>query len=141
AGAAWYVLYAVWVGGDFMAGRFFSLPFLMAALLLAWSPKPARTAYAAVALIVVVNVVNPLAPLKTIPQSDIGWQWRLQNGVKDERGAHLKTVNPLTYEVFRVMPDNPLAREGRSYAASPDTVFVHPWIGLIGFYAGPGKYI
>jgi hypothetical protein len=39
------------------------------------------------------------------------------------------------------MPDNPLAREGRSYAASPETVFVHPWIGLVGFYAGPQKYI
>ncbi len=140
-GAAGYVLYAVWVGGDFMAGRFFSLPFLLSALLLAGLPKSRPSAYAAVALLVALNVVNPLAPLKTIPFSDIGWPWRLQNGVKDERGAHLKTVSPLTYEVFRVMPDNPLAREGRSMAASAEQVFVHPWIGLIGYYAGPSKYI
>jgi arabinofuranosyltransferase len=141
AGAAAYVAYTVWVGGDFMAGRFFSLPFLLAVLLLAWLPKRRRSALAAIAALLLLNLVNPLAPLKTIPNSDIGWQWRLQNGVKDERGAHNKSVNPLTYEVFRVMPDNPLAREGRSYAASPDTVFVHPWIGLIGYYAGPSKYI
>lgn len=140
-GAAAYVGYTVWVGGDFMAGRFFSLPFLLSVLLLARLPKRRRSALAGIAALVVLNVVNPLAPLKTIPNSDIGWQWRLQNGVKDERGAHHKTVNPLTYEVFRVMPDNPLAREGRSYAASPETVFVHPWIGLIGYYAGPSKYI
>ena len=140
-GAAAYVLYTVWVGGDFMAGRFFSLPFLLSALLLAGLPKSRGSAYAAVALLVVLNVVNPLAPLKTIPFSDIGWPWRLQNGVKDERGAHQKSVNPLTYEVFRVMPDNPLAREGRSMAASPEKAFVHPWIGLIGYYAGPSKYI
>lgn len=140
-GAAAYVLYTVWVGGDFMAGRFFSVPFLLSALLLAAAPKRRVSAHAAVALLVVLNVVNPIAPLKTIPFSDIGWPWRLQNGVKDERGAHHKTVNPLTYEVFRVMPDNPLAREGRSMAASAEKVFVHPWIGLIGYYAGPAKYI
>src|SRR5262249_21078226 len=140
-GAAAYVLYTVWVGGDFMAGRFFSLPFLLSTLLLAWAPKRARTAYGAAALLVLLNVVNPLAPFKTLQNPDIGWNWRLQNGVKDERGAHNKTVNPLTYEVFRVMPDNPLAREGRSFAASPEKVFVHPWIGLIGYYAGPSKYI
>jgi arabinofuranosyltransferase len=140
-GAAAYVVYAVWVGGDFMAGRFFSLPFLLSTLLLAAVPKRRVSAYAAVVLLVVLNVVNPLAPLKTIPFSDIGWPWRLQNGVKDERGAHHKTVNPLTYEVFRIMPDNPLAREGRSMAASPEKAFVHPWIGLVGYYAGPSKYI
>jgi arabinofuranosyltransferase len=141
AGAAAYVLYTVWVGGDFMAGRFFSLPFLMSTLLLARAPKKQSSAYAAVGLLVVLNVVNPIAPLKTIPSSDIGWPWRLQNGVKDERGATYKGVSPLTYEVFRVMPDNFLAREGRSMSASSERVFVHPWIGMIGYYAGPSKYI
>ncbi len=140
-GAALYVFYTIWVGGDFMAGRFFALPFLTATLLLAWVPKRAVTAYGAVAALLLLNLWNPLAPVKTLQNPDIGWNWRYQNGVKDERGAHNRTVNPLTYEVFRVMPDNPLAREGRSFAASPDTVFVHPWIGLVGFYAGPQKYI
>jgi arabinofuranosyltransferase len=140
-GAAAYVFYTVWVGGDFMAGRFFSLPFLMSAILLAWTPKDRLAAYAGVALLVALNIVNPLAPLKTLQNPDIGWNWRYQNGVKDERGAHNRTVNPLTYEVFRVLPDNALAREGRSMAASPEKVFVHPWIGLVGYYAGPRKYI
>jgi arabinofuranosyltransferase len=140
-GAAAYVAYTVWVGGDFMAGRFFSLPFLLSTLVLAWLPKRRLSAVAAIAALVLLNLINPLAPLKTIPNSDIGWQWRYQNGVKDERGAHHKSVNPLTYEVFRVMPDDALAREGRSYAASSETVFVHPWIGLIGYYTGPSKYV
>src|SRR5207253_1424400 len=56
AGAAFYVFYTIWVGGDFMAGRFFSLPFLIAALLLAWIPKQTRTAYAAAALLVILNL-------------------------------------------------------------------------------------
>ena len=39
AGAGTYVLYTIWVGGDFMAGRFFAAPFLVSALLLAYLPK------------------------------------------------------------------------------------------------------
>jgi arabinofuranosyltransferase len=144
-GAFTYVLYTISVGGDFMAGRFFALPFLMAVLLLANLPKRRITALAGVGLLVVLNVVNPLAPMKTIPAAerglDIGWNWRLQNGVKDERGAIASGVSPLTYEVFRRMPDNLMAREGRSLSASPEKVLVHPWIGVTGFYAGPTKYI
>lgn len=136
-----YVFYTVRVGGDFMAGRFFALPFLASTLLLATVPKRRSTALAAVALLIVLNVVNPLAPIKTIPSSDIGWSWRLQNGVKDERGAIASGVNPLTFEIFRRMPDNLMAREGRSLNASPEKVLVHPWIGVTGFYAGPTKYI
>ena len=144
-GAFAYVLYTISVGGDFMAGRFFALPFLMSVLLLANLPKRRLTALTGVALLVVLNVVNPLAPVKTIPAADrgldIGWNWRLQNGVKDERGAIASGVSPLTYEVFRRMPDNLMAREGRSLKASPEKVLVHPWIGVTGYYAGPTKYI
>jgi hypothetical protein len=39
------------------------------------------------------------------------------------------------------VPDNPTAREGLSYHASPDKVLVHPWIGEVGYLAGPKKYI
>jgi len=50
-------------------------------------------------------------------------------------------VNPLTFEIFRRMPDNAMAREARSLQASPDRVIVHPWIGEVGFWAGPEKYV
>ena len=39
------------------------------------------------------------------------------------------------------MPDNAMAREARSLHASPERVLVHPWIGEVGFYAGPAKDI
>jgi arabinofuranosyltransferase len=141
AGAAIYVFYTIWVGGDFMAGRFFSGPFLVAALLLAHLPKQPFTALGAVALIAGFNIINPLAPLKSIPKLEMGWNWRLQNGVKDDRGATIGGAGPLAFEVFRRMPDNAMAREARSLHASPDQVLVHPWIGEVGFWAGPTKYI
>ena len=141
AGAGAYVFYTIWVGGDFMAGRFFAAPFLVAALLLAYLPKQPAGAMAAVGLIAAFNVVHPLAPLKSIPSLEMGWNWRLQNGVKDDRGATIGGASPLAFEIFRRMPDNAMAREARSLRASPERVLVHPWIGEVGFYAGPSKYI
>jgi arabinofuranosyltransferase len=140
-GACLYVIYTVRVGGDFMAGRFFSGPLLLSAMLIGGLPKKRLTAFVATGLVVVWNVVNPLAPIKSTPNLEMGWNWRLQNGVKDDRGATAAGVNPLTFEIFRRMPDNAMAREARSLRASPDRVIVHPWIGEIGFWAGPGKYV
>jgi arabinofuranosyltransferase len=141
ASALTYVFYTIWVGGDFMAGRFFSGPFVLSALLLAHLPKRSSTAVAAIALIAAFNIVHPLAPVKSIPSLEMGWNWRLQNGVKDDRGATIGGASPLAFEIFRRMPDNAMAREARSLHASPEPVLVHPWIGEVGFYAGPAKYI
>ncbi|MGE4056046.1 MAG: hypothetical protein AB7F99_14715, partial [Vicinamibacterales bacterium] len=140
-GACIYVLYTVRVGGDFMAGRFFAAPFLMSAMLFGYLPKKRMTALAATGLIVLWNVLNPLAPIKSSPDLEMGWNWRLQNGVKDDRGATAGGVSPLTFEIFRRMPDNAMAREARTLQASPDRVIVHPWIGEVGFWAGPEKYV
>jgi hypothetical protein len=71
----------------------------------------------------------------------MGWNWRFQNGVKDDRGATISGASPLTFEIFKRQPDNAMAREARSLRASPEHVLVHPWIGEVGFYAGPTKYI
>jgi arabinofuranosyltransferase len=140
-GTAAYVFYTIWVGGDFMAGRFFAAPFLVSTLLLAYLPKQPVATIAAVALIAAFNIVHPLVPLKSIPSLETGWNWRLQNGVKDDRGGTIGGASPLAFEVFRRMPDNAMAREARSLHASPERVLVHPWIGEVGFYAGPSKYI
>ncbi len=137
AGVCTYVFYTIWVGGDFMAGRFFAAPLLVSALVLAHLPKQATTALAAVALIVVYNVAAPLAPIKSIPELEMGWNWRFQNGVKDDRGATINGASPLTFEVFKRQPDNAMAREARSLRASPDHVLVHPWIGEVG--STPGR--
>lgn len=139
--AGTYVLYTIWVGGDFMAGRFFAAPFLVSTLLLASLPKQSMTAVGCIALLALFNVIHPLVPIKSIPSLEAGWNWRLQNGVKDDRGSTIGGASPLAFEVFRRMPDNAMAREARSLHAASERVLVHPWIGEVGFIAGPTKYI
>jgi len=141
AGAGLYVLYSAWVGGDFMAGRFFALPFLSAVIVITWDAGRRLGMSAAIAGLAVLTVINPLAPIKTGATYEMGWPWRTQNGIKDERGGYHKSTNILFAAPFRPLPDYGWVREGRSLAASADTVFVRPSIGFLGFYAGPSKYI
>src|SRR5688500_17632548 len=89
ASAALYVLYTVSVGGDFMSGRFFAMPFLVSALLVTWTVRRREIAVALAAALVAYNIITPLAPIKTRANyPDGAWAWRLQNGIKDERGHY-----------------------------------------------------
>src|SRR4029077_10605327 len=79
------VAYTVNIGGDFMSGRFFAMPFLVAVAAIV----PAIEAHLAPWLaggLVLYNVLSPIAPIKTSATYDGAWPWRTQNGIKDERG-------------------------------------------------------
>jgi arabinofuranosyltransferase len=140
ASAALHVIYVISIGGDFMSGRFFTLPFLLSAMVVV--PEIARfgALWAAGALLL-YNLLQPLAPIKTGPTYDGGWPWQTQNGIKDERGYHHEATNILFFSPFRQLPDFVFAREGHSFKEAPERVAMHGSIGMFGFYAGPTKHI
>ena len=136
-----YVLFTVWVGGDFMSGRFFAMPLLIGAFIFV-RVVPGRPAAAVLgAALVAYNVIAPLAPIKTRASYDGAWPWRQQNGIKDERGHYHQITNVLFYAPFRTLPDHQWFREGISFRNSPDKVSVQGSIGFFGFNAGPAKYV
>jgi arabinofuranosyltransferase len=137
--AALYVLYTISVGGDFMSGRFFSMPFLVAVMVAA--PALAANAYAAMAALVAYNVLVPLAPVKTTSAYTAAWPWRTQNGIKDERGYYHAGTNILFFSPFRDLPDFVWVREGTSFRSAPQKVTVQGSIGFYGYYAGPEKFL
>jgi arabinofuranosyltransferase len=138
--AALYVAFVVWVGGDFMSGRFFAAPFLVSAMVVV--PEIARLAAPWVAGgLVLYTLLLPLAPIKTGPNYDGAWPWRTQNGIKDERGHYHQGTNILFFSPFRELPDFTFAREGRSFRDAPNRVAIHGSIGMFGLFAGPEKYV
>jgi arabinofuranosyltransferase len=142
ASAVLYVLYTVSVGGDFMSGRFFAMPFLIAALVLAANIRRPRAGAAVAAALIAYNLMAPLAPVKTrASYPDGAWEWRLQNGIKDERGHYHQISNVLFYAPFRALPDHVWYRDGLSFRTSSEKVAVHGSIGFFGFTAGPDKYV
>jgi len=132
--------YSVDVGGDFMGGRFFALPFLLAVAVLT-RDLAAPLARPAAAGLVIYNLLVPVVPIKTLPGHQAGWPWRTQNGIKDEMGISHADSNLLGYAPFRLMPDFQFGREGLSFRASSRKVAVYPSIGLFGFNAGPEKHV
>jgi arabinofuranosyltransferase len=142
ASALLYVLYTISVGGDFMSGRFFAMPLLVCAVVLVRIVQRREVGAAVGAALVAYNVIAPLAPVKTRANyPDGAWAWRLQNGIKDERGHYHQISNVLFYAPFRALPDHLWYREGISFRNSPEKVSVQGSIGFYGFTAGPTKYV
>jgi arabinofuranosyltransferase len=141
ASALLYTLFTISVGGDFMSGRFFAAPFVIAVIVMIrelrdWEYKPA-----AAAGLVVYNVLMPIVPVKTTANYDAAWPWRSQNGIKDERGHYHRITNVFFYSPFRTLPDHTWMREGLSFRQSPEKVTVQGSIGFYGLAAGPEKHL
>ena len=135
-----YVAYTVAVGGDFMSGRFFAMPFLVAVATLVPSIESAVVPWAAAA-VVAYNVLILSVPIKTTSTYDGAWPWRTQNGIKDERGHSHQGSNLLAFSAFHALPDSPFAREGLSFSASDQHASIYCCIGLYGLNAGPTKHV
>jgi arabinofuranosyltransferase len=140
ASALLYVLYTVSIGGDFMSGRFFAMPFLVAVITMLPHLRPEYAGWVA-AGILSYNLVMPLVPIKTTAAYDGAWPWRTQNGIKDERGHYHQLTNVLFFSPFRRLPDHTWVREGLSFRNGPDKLTVQGSIGFYGFMAGPDKHI
>jgi arabinofuranosyltransferase len=137
-----YVAYTVSIGGDFMGGRFFAMPFLVATIALVPDVEPSLVSWVGGALIL-YNLFVPIVPIKTTATYDAAWPWRNQNGIKDERGHNHQGSNLLKFAPFLNMPNGDLAygREGLSAGASDQHASLSCCIGLYGLNAGPTKHV
>ena len=140
-GAALTIVYVVWVGGDFMIGRFFAPAFLLCAMSVASLVETRTVAVSFLSLLLAYNVMWPIVPAKTTATYDMAWPWRSQNGIKDERGGYHQATNVLFFAAFTARPDDYWSREAVSLQMSPERVIVRPSIGRAGFMVGPDKYI
>ncbi len=141
ASSVLYVAYTISVGGDFMSGRFFAMPFVVSLVAVLHALGRVEYALPASAALVLYNLVMPLAPVKTTERYDAAWPWRSQNGIKDERGHYHRITNVFFYSPFRELPDHAWMREGLSFRHAPESVTVQGSIGFYGLAAGPDKHL
>ncbi|HPW59038.1 MAG TPA: hypothetical protein PLK58_10370 [Candidatus Rifleibacterium sp.] len=141
--AGLYLLYILWAGGDFMRGRFFSVPFLVALILFVESGVIERLFAARAALARVVPVVL-LAYLLLFPHTPIntwlGFQdFSVNNGIADERGYYFDVCSLYAYlhsgpgEIF---PDFEWSQIGRQIAENGVGYLENDFNGMLGFWAG-----
>jgi len=133
-GALLYLLYVVRIGGDFMAGRFFTAPLWVAVLLVLRRPM-GRALPAISAVVVVLSLLSPHSPLRAGPsyaRADSAY------GVVDERGYFWSGTGWWTGRTRR-RPTHPFARAGAK--AGDRTVVVKSVVGLYAYYAGPKIFV
>jgi arabinofuranosyltransferase len=141
-GIAFYMVYICRIGGDFMSGRFFVAPFVMAVLLIgkwAMNQKYALGLWAALATI--VGFLGP-TPMLWDP-NHVSQSVPLVNadGIADERAFYYEGTGLANALSGKGMPDFRWVETGKKAKEEAGRVRVFNAIGFIGYYAGPEKYI
>jgi arabinofuranosyltransferase len=143
-GIVLYLAYVVVIGGDFMSGRFFSMPVLMSALWLienvpTWKPLTSIS----VALAMIGLMLCPRHPLWSPPDAKLEainvWQG---TGIVDERLYYFPTAS-LVYDhpTHSIRPWHERALEGLELRLAGHRVVERAAVGYIGYFAGPEVHI
>ncbi len=145
AGAGLYLLYIVRIGGDFMSGRFLTLPLLAAVMLLievgpAVLPATQPSRYTKNVALGLAAAVLLLALAGHLPVwragNPTGDAARRDGDIADERAYY----TPNTGLFARRVP-HPWAAQGLILRAAGPAVVEHGNVGFLGYYAGPAVHI
>ncbi|PJZ25256.1 hypothetical protein CH352_11245 [Leptospira hartskeerlii] len=140
AGVGLYILYVCSIGGDFMAGRFFALPFVACVFLfadLSFTSIPRVSVLFFVALFL-LNQNSYLYITKDYT--------RLRNDgeIQDEKGAYFRSTNLLRSFKFEEFPTHGWADAGRKskkVPKDPDKACATINVGFYGYFAGENRKI
>jgi arabinofuranosyltransferase len=132
-----YVLYVVCIGGDFMQGRFWTIPLFTGACLIAISELPLeQPAWAGAAILpFAFLLVHPLAT-ESLPIEPMNG-----SGIADERGFYRNEASLVLSTRTRSMPEHEWMQMGRDLKANHEKIFSFDNIGFLGYSAGPTVHI
>ena len=125
-----------------MSGRFFAMPFLVAAMTLVPEIDDVGRALGGAARSCSTTCSSRSSRSRRRRRYDGAWPWRTQNGIKDERGhTHQVQQHVVLRAVPTRCPTRRSAAKGLSFGASDQKAAVYCCIGLYGLNAGPTKHI
>jgi arabinofuranosyltransferase len=146
AGIALYVVYVVWVGGDFMSGRFLGAPFLCAVMhLVRQDVRELSVAWVApLALVWMAGLATSPRPTfwtGAAYGADIERAAAIApTGITDERRYYYPQSGLLNARRGVPMPNHKWIDMGHELAATGATFFSTDAAGFIGYAAGPGVH-
>jgi len=144
-GLVLYLAYIIKIGGDFMVGRFLTIPFLISILMLSQTfinkldvPKTIVTGI----MVFILGIVSPLPSfMQTHPDGFLQWF----QGVSDEREMYFRASGLFRDGKLNAKPDSPWVDMGvllnkKAERHGPQMI-IHGANGFLGYYAGPEVYI
>jgi arabinofuranosyltransferase len=139
AGILLYLLYILRIGGDFMSGRFFAAPFLMAVAIVIRLELKREVLVGMMAALCAVGLafgVNPLASDASYRAAQLPG-----SGVVDERGSYYADRGLLNYTLAKPFPDFPWNERGWQRYNDNFKVEVLDAIGMPGYQSGPYYHV
>ena len=143
-GVLLYIAYVIWIGGDFMSGRFLAAP-LMAAVCVVATLRTPPAPVAWLACLPVVLLLGFAAPYPTL-LADVNYgkgrtdRWD-PRGIADERAYYYQDTGLLLACRNKQMPTHVWAQEGRRLRDHRTPTLVFGAVGMRGYFAGPRHYI
>lgn len=145
-GCLLYLAYVIKIGGDFMSGRFLTIPLFCAVLLIArldfstLNPTASIAIYGAL-LLVGLNVVNPTVRINDLGPIDSGPIHQWDHGILDERMLYYGGTGLLNAPRDEPMPTFYWGLDGEKMRTTGQKVVQNYGIGMFAFRAGPDVYV
>ncbi len=138
------LIYVVYVGGDFMQGRFLSYAYMVSVILLLLRiDKILFTKFKSLTIIVGLFLV--LYPHTPFNSSFYYRNGLVDMGISDERGFYFQELSLFRYSIRdkkgKFFPVHPWAQAGYEFKESSERVAIMSCIGLFGYHSGTGKII
>jgi arabinofuranosyltransferase len=144
-GSLLYLGYVLWIGGDFMSGRFLTASLLVSALLLMrlvcdWTPQLKRISVTAV--IILGLLATPPTFVLDLNQPRFT-DHDLLTGINDERAYYYPISGLMNYQPGKEIPfsGEGWVEHGKALRASGKSVVDEKNVGFIGYFAGPRVHI
>ncbi len=137
-GVLLYLVYIIWIGGDFMSGRFFTVPLLISAIIIL--NLMTFTKEQALLLMGIALILGLMLPFNTLSLDTEEYTFS-ENGVDDERMYFFPGMSLIMRYRNHMQPEFKWKSQGIEYKDSGNKVTHARAIGLFGYYCGPGVYI
>jgi len=143
-GVLFYLLYVIRIGGDFMSGRFFSMCFLIAVVMLMrldfLNLRCLEWAFFAVTIL-----LGFIAPLPTV-LSDSDYGLKRMNlvdryGIADERRFYFSNSGMFNGFPGWTRPTHMVMKRGQLLRRNGIPLTIEDVVGAVGYYAGPHVHI
>ncbi len=138
-GLCLYYTYILWIGGDFMGGRFFTLPLLLSTIIIIQYLRldKLKLGIPVSAIFVFLSITQPHAPIFTGANYSQGGFYT-KDGITTERKYYYNWSSLLNWERGKPMPSFSWANHGReNRKKNVKMTKLRGCIGFYGFFSGP----
>lgn len=144
-GIFFYLIYILYIGGDFMSGRYFAAPFLVAVVMLSmYIPIRNRIFAGGYVILLIFSLLLPTSPVRSPINYTQGLEFRSfldKNKIVDERGVYYERMGLLKDDRERSYPGSKFGGNNWRLKEKPiELILVGP-LGVHAYQLGPNFHV